>query len=104
MTWEWVSYLGIQPPLMFAGFCGGIVNIFYFHRTKPRELVGAIICGTFVANFMSGVISHYVGMNESLLSAFVIGWFGLKWVASVILKRKPGLLFQADPEENNHGS
>lgn len=96
MTDHFLTYLGISPPMMFAGFCGGIVNIFHFHRTKPFEWVGAISCGTLTANFLGTAMAHYAGDIPGLSMAFLMGWFGLKWVASVVRKRMPGLLFEED--------
>lgn len=103
---DMLPYLGISPPLMFAGFCGGVVNIFHFHRTKPREIVGAIVCGAFVANFCGLAVAHYTGTAESLFAAFLTGWFGLKWVAGLIMKRNPKLLFEIDDgeKENPNGT
>lgn len=89
-------YLGISPPMMFAGFCGGVVNIFHFRRTKPMEWVGAIVCGAFSANFLGGLMAHYAGDGTGIAGAFLMGWFGLKWVASVIRNRAPGVLFEKD--------
>lgn len=92
----WLVYFHISPPMMFAGFCGGIVNIFHFHRTKKREFIGAIVCGALTANFVGDEMGHYAGEVSGIFSSFVIGWFGLKWVASVIRKKVPGLLFEED--------
>lgn len=89
-----LTYLHLSPPLMLAGLCGGIVNIFYFHRTKPLEWVGAIVCGALMANFLAGLIVIFGGGETPAIGgAFLMGWFGLKWVANSVKKRFPGLLF-----------
>jgi hypothetical protein len=84
---------------MFAGLCGGIVNIFQFHRTKPLEWVGAIVCGAVTANFLGNLVLRFGGNDPAGLgAAFLIGWFGLRWTAGIVKKHFPGVLFEEGPD------
>ena len=81
---------------MVAGFCGGVVNIFHFHRTKPLEWVGATVCGSLSANYLACEAAMYLGTKPAIPLAFVIGWLGLKWSARLIRNHFPGLLFEKE--------
>lgn len=89
-----LMYLGISPPEMFAGFCGALVNVFWFHRTKPWSVVGTIVAGMFTANYLGVAMNSYVGGSAAHTGAFLVGLFGLKLVGELFRKWRPNFFFE----------
>ena len=52
---------GLNAKNLIAGFSGGVVHALVFRQTEPFGIVASVLTGTLTANFLSPVMSRYVG-------------------------------------------
>lgn len=95
---DFLAWLGVNVPDLFAGFAGGVVNAFVFKRADPLSILGSMVVGAFTANFLSGPIGHYLGTNGGA-SAFIVGLAGMGICQGIVEAAKNWKPFQ--PRNNN---
>jgi hypothetical protein len=71
------TFFGIEAESLIAGFCGGYVYSYFMHQNTPQEVVGSVLSGGFVANYMGLLIANKMGIPP-FPAAFVAG---LAWNA-----------------------
>lgn len=90
-----LSYLGISPPDMFAGFCGSIANV-AGGGTKPGKIIITMLASTLTANYLGVVASTYIGIPAvGHVGSFLVGFGGLYAVRKIIESKAPGF-FNSD--------
>ena len=67
-----LTALGIRLPDLLAGFAGGVVNAFIFHKSDPWAIVGSMVVGAFTANYLGESASKMLGLSSGA-SAFIVG-------------------------------
>lgn len=92
------TYMGISPPDVFAGFCGGVVNFFWFRLKGPKEAISAVIVGALTANWLGVLAGIYFGATTGHVGAFLVGLFGLKLIGEIVKKVKPDFFLQSESE------
>lgn len=65
-------FLGLEAEFLIAGFCGGYVYSYFMHQNTPREVVGSVLSGGFVANYLGILIANRMGIPP-FPAAFVSG-------------------------------
>lgn len=97
---DWLTYFGISPPDMLAGFLGGIVNIFVFPKSGARAITGAVVFGVCVGNFAGIPFNELMKWLHPHGGAFVIGMLGPATVLLVIRRQfLGGLTPKVVPDE-----
>jgi len=94
MPVDWLTYLAISPPDLFAGFLGGTANIFWFNRDRPPKpwpITCTVIGGTIAANYLGVMTNVYIGATASHVGAFLVGLLGLRLVVVMLQKYLPNL-------------
>lgn len=81
MTW-WEA-VSLNLSNMVAGFMGGVVNAFVLKRSDPWSIIGSVVVGALVANYLGGAVSKYIGTTEPV-AAFLMGMGGMGFVQGVI--------------------
>jgi hypothetical protein len=103
-TADWLTYLAISPPDMFAGFLGGSANIFWFNRDKPPKpwpITCTIVGGTIAANYLGVLANNYLGAGPAHVGAFLIGLLGLRLVVILMQKYLPSLTLDPTARETD---
>lgn len=98
-TQDWLAYFGIAPPEMFAGFAGGLVNVFVFRRTTGAAICGSLVVGTFTANYFGLLVNPYAGATGGHAGAFLVGLGGVGFCQAMInfiQQWRPGTLKGSD--------
>lgn len=81
MTW-WEA-VNLSLANIVAGFFGGVVNAFVLKRSDPYSIIGSVIVGALVANYLGGVAAKWTGTTEHV-AAFLIGMGGMGLVQGLI--------------------
>jgi hypothetical protein len=81
MTW-WES-LHISLTNIVAGFSGGVVNAFVLKRSDPWSIIGSVIVGALVANYLAEMSAKWTGTSEHV-AAFLVGVGGMGLVQGLI--------------------
>lgn len=68
--------IGINVPVLLAGFSGGMVRSFFMKTAEPWPVMGAIFAGGVTANYLSPSIGWFLG-TSALTSAFAVGLCGM---------------------------
>ena len=97
--------IGLQEPVLLAGFFGGVVRALSRGYTSFHEIVASPICGALCAGYLTKPVIHYaeslgiplppidVSHEETALLAagFMIGICGM-WVTDIVLVKLSKLL------------
>lgn len=75
--------MGIHLKYLVAGFAGGSVKAFRERKFKPWSLIGSVAVGGIAANYLTMVVSDFLG-TPILLSAFIIGLIGMELCGQII--------------------
>lgn len=81
MTWWEVVHLSLAN--IVAGFFGGVVNAFVLKRSDPWSIIGSVIVGALVANYLASTAAKWTGTTEHV-AAFLIGMGGMGLVQGLI--------------------
>ena len=86
MTWWEAIHLNMGN--LVAGFCGGVVNAFVLKRSDPWSIIGSVVVGALVANYLGDLASKWTGTSEHV-AAFLVGMCGMGIAQGVmeIMKR-----------------
>lgn len=71
-----LQQLGLKVPELAAGASGGIVQSFLFKQSAAISILGNIIVGALMANYVADVVSRLVG-TPLPLTAFGVGVGGM---------------------------
>lgn len=78
-----LTQLGVNTQLILSGFAGGVVKAFYDRDRSPWIVVGKLVSGLLVANYLGPVAVKYTGFPEPP-TGFIVG-FGAMLVAQGIV-------------------
>jgi len=67
--------IGLDHRHMIAGFCGGFVNMMYFRKQRPRNVIGLIIAGGLMGNYFHPIIEHLLS-TTAITASFITGMAG----------------------------
>lgn len=67
--------IGLDHRNIIAGFCGGFVNMAYFRRSKPRNVMGLILAGGLMGNYFHPLIEHLLS-TTAITASFITGMVG----------------------------
>lgn len=81
MTW-WEA-VNLNLSNIVAGFLGGVVNAFVLKRSDPWSIIGSVIVGALVANYLGDIASKWTGTSEHV-AAFLMGMGGMGLVQGLI--------------------
>lgn len=82
MTSWWDSiHLSLQN--LVAGFLGGVVNAFVLKRSDPWSIIGSVVVGALVANYLGDLAAKWTGTSEHV-AAFLVGMGGMGLVQGII--------------------
>lgn len=79
----WVK-VGIRLQDLFAGFAGGVVNAFASKRSDPWSILGSLVAGGLMANYLSETFASYLGGMKTGVAGFVIGVAGMTIAQGII--------------------
>lgn len=80
---EFLEWFGVNSAVTaVAGFCGGVVHIFWFKKTEYFDAVGAIVCGVLTSIWVSPYMASHTGLPEGLIG-FSIGLGGVQGLAPI---------------------
>ena len=79
----WVK-AGIRLQDLFAGLAGGVVNVFASKRSDPWSILGSLVAGGLMANYLSDTFSQYLGGTKTGVAGFVIGVAGMSIAQGII--------------------
>jgi hypothetical protein len=69
-------WLGVKMPDLIAGFAGGVLNALALKRSDPWSIIGSVIAGGLMSNYLGESFAHYVGTTQ-LTSGFLVGMGGM---------------------------
>lgn len=75
--------LGFNARDLVAGASGGIVNAFVFKRSTPVAIIGSVIVGALVANYLVEWGTHLFGTGVGA-TAFLLGMGGMALCQAII--------------------
>lgn len=70
-----LSDIGFDYHHLTAGFCGGFVNMAYFRKSKPKNVLALIIAGGLTANYLYPLTMHFLG-TTAITASFITGMVG----------------------------
>jgi hypothetical protein len=70
-----LSDIGFDYRYLTAGFCGGFVNMAYFRKSKPKNVLGLILAGGLTANYLHPMTMHFLG-TTAITASFITGMAG----------------------------
>lgn len=74
MTW-WET-INLNLANLVAGFFGGVVNAFVLKRSDPWSIIGSVVVGALVANYLGEVAAKWTGTSPHV-AAFLMGMGGM---------------------------
>jgi hypothetical protein len=84
---DWLTYFGISPPDMLAGFLGGIVNVFVFPKPGPRAILAAVMFGVVIGNFAGAPVNALTQWANPHAGACLIGFLGPAFILWLIQRQ-----------------
>lgn len=75
--------LGVKMPDLIAGFAGGVVSAIALKRSDPWSIIGSVVVGGFMSNYLSESFSHYLGTTQGT-SGFILGLAGMAIAQGII--------------------
>lgn len=75
--------IGIRLQDLLAGFAGGVVNAFALRRSEPWSILGSMVAGALMANYLSDTFSQYLGTKPGT-AGFIIGVAGMGVAQGII--------------------
>lgn len=81
MTWWETVQLNLVN--LVAGFFGGVVNAFVLKKSDPWSIIGSVVVGALVANYLGGTAAKWTGTSEHV-AAFLMGMGGMGLVQGLI--------------------
>ena len=98
MTWWETVHLNMTN--IMAGFFGGVVNAFVLKRSDPYSIVGSVVVGALVANYLADVASKWTGTSEHV-AAFLMGMGGMGIAQGIMEVLKRWRPFSTPVEKNS---
>lgn len=83
MLHQWLSDLGIDDSTTIAGFCGGVVHVFWAKRKEAFAVISSCVCGTLIASFLGSAIAEVIHFPK-VPTSFVVGFCGLEVMTRVL--------------------
>ena len=74
MSDDFFSLLGLNIKLIVAGFAGGLIKAFSLKRASSWAILGSVVSGGFLANYLSPVLNGFG--TPPLVWAFLVGYGG----------------------------
>jgi hypothetical protein len=96
-------WLNLKLPDMVAGFAGGVVSAIALKRSDPWSIIGSVVVGGFMSNYLSETFSHYVGTTQGT-SGFLLGLGGMALAQGLIAGVAKWTPFKGSGNETKPGS
>lgn len=94
----WIR-LGIRLQDLFAGLAGGVVNAFALKRSDPWSIIGSMVAGSLMANYLSDTFAQYLGTKPGT-AGFIIGVAGMGVAQGILEASKMWRPFSNHSREN----
>lgn len=80
---SFLEHIGLSIPDLVSGFAGGLVNAFVFKKGEPLAIVGSVVVGALMANYLASTIGHYLGTTGGT-SGFITGLAGMGLAQGIV--------------------
>ena len=90
------GYYGVKLSVIIAGFIGSVISLSFVRQLTRMQMVAAVGTGTFTANYLTPLATHYAGLTIDMESgaAFLIGIMAMNIIPGFMRLSE---IFKTDP-------